>query len=183
VLAGEFGQRAVALDLADEAAVRLFAQGLEEAPRVVVHAAATLSDDSRTALAVNAQSACAAVQELAPRMAEAGGGDVVFLGALDRTQSLPLPVAFAASQGALAAMTMALAKELGPGGIRVNMIAVGLLEEGLSGRLDPKLLEDYKTFSALRRAGKAIEIARAVEWLACENTYMSGRVMPVNGGI
>lgn len=183
VLAQEFGQRAVAVDLSDEAAVRAFLGGLEEVPRILVHAAAVLSDDFRQSQAVNVQSAYAAVRELAPRMAKAGGGDVVFLGALDRTQSLPVPAAFAASQGALAAMTMALAKELGPRGLRINMIAVGLLNDGLSRRLDPKLLEEYKHFSALRRTGTPAEVARAVQWLACENTYMSGKVVPVNGGL
>jgi len=183
VLSQEFGQRSVLLDLADEAALVAFLRGLEEAPRILVHAAAVLSDDFRMSHAVNVQSAYAAARELAPRMQKAGGGDIVFLGALDRTQSLPIPVAFAASQGALTAMTMALSKELGPQGVRVNMIAVGLLSDGLSRRLDPKLLEDYKAFSAFRRTGSAAEVALAVRWLACENTYMSGKVVPVNGGI
>ena len=183
VLAEEFGQRSASVDLADEAALRTFLRGLEEAPRIVVHAAAVLSEDFRTSQAVNVHSAYVAARELAPRMEKAGGGDIVFLGALDRTQSLPIPVAFAASQGALAAMTMALSKELGPKGIRVNMIALGLLNEGLSRGLDSKLLEDYNAFSAFRRTGTAAEVARAVRWLACENTYMSGRVVPVNGGI
>ena len=132
---------------------------------------------------MNVASAFIAAQELAPRMAKAGGGDIVLLGALDRTQSLPLPAAFAASQGALAALAMALAKELGPKGVLVNMLAVGPLNEGLSRGLDPKLLEDYKTYSALRRTGTAAEVARAVRWLALENSYMCGKVVPVNGGI
>jgi 3-oxoacyl-[acyl-carrier protein] reductase len=183
VLSEEFGQRSLPLDLADETALRALLRGMEEAPRIVVHAAAILSDDFRASQTVNVESAYTAVRELAPRMERAGGGDIVFLGALDRTQSLPLPVAFAASQGALAAMTMALSKELGPRGIRVNMIAAGLLGDGLSRGLEPGLLTDYKAFSALRRTGSAAEVARVVRWLACENTYMSGRVVPVNGGI
>jgi len=183
VLAQELGQRAVPLDLADEPALRSFLRGLEEVPKVVVHAAAVLSDDFAATLAVNLNSAYVAACELASRMGKAGGGDIVLLGALDRTQSLPIPAGFAASQGGLAALTMALSKELGPLGIRVNMIAAGLLSDGLSRRLDPKLLEDYKSFSAFRRIGSPAEVARAVAWLAFENTYMSGRVVPVNGGI
>jgi len=181
VLAAEFGQQAAPLDLGDGGAVRAFVRGLAEAPTILVHAAAALSDDLRTMLAVNVESAFAAVQELAPRLAT--GGDVVLLGALDRAQAIPIPSGFAATQGALSAMTMALAKELGPKGVRVNMIASGLLTEGLSKQLDPKLIEDYKTFSALRRMGTAEEVARAVRWLALENTYVSGKVIPVNGGL
>lgn len=184
-LASEFLHRAVPVDLADEAAVAALVRGLEETPTVLVHAAAVLGspEEFKRVQAVNVTSAFVAVRELAPRMERAGGGDIVFIGALDRTQSLPLPAAFAASQGALAAMAMALAKELGPKGIRVNLLASGLLNDGLSRGLDRKLIEDYKAFSALRRTGTAAEVARAVRWLALETTYMSGKVVPVNGGI
>jgi 3-oxoacyl-[acyl-carrier protein] reductase len=83
----------------------------------------------------------------------------------------------------LAALTMALAKELGPRGIRVNMAALGVLDSGLSRDLDIKLLADYQVFSALRRCGTPAEAARAILWLALENSYMNGKVLPVNGGI
>jgi 3-oxoacyl-[acyl-carrier protein] reductase len=83
----------------------------------------------------------------------------------------------------LSAMTMALAKELGPSGIRVNMVALGILDSGLSRELNPKLVADYKTFSALRRLGTPAEAAKAILWLALENTYMNGKVLSVNGGI
>jgi 3-oxoacyl-[acyl-carrier protein] reductase len=184
-LSSRHAQRALRVDLADEDAVRACVKSLDENPTIFVHAAALLGSpgEFRKVQAVNVTSAFAAAQELAPRMAQAGGGDIIFLGALDRIQSLPLPPAFATSQGALSAMTMALAKELGSKSIRVNQIASGLLNEGISKGLDPKLLEDYKTFSAMRRTGTAAEIARAVRWLACGNTYMSGKVIPVNGGL
>ncbi|MBW3549150.1 MAG: transcription-repair coupling factor, partial [Actinobacteria bacterium] len=54
---------------------------------------------------------------------------------------------------------------------------------GLADGLDPKRREDYERFSALRRAGSPEEAARAIAWLALENTYMHGKVLPVNGGI
>ena len=185
VLASELSHRALQADLADEAAVRALVRNLEEPPAIFVHAAAILgsAETFGAVQAVNVTSAFAAARELAPRMERAGGGEMILLGALERVQSLPLPPAFAASQGALSAMAMALAKELGPRRIRVNMIAVGLLEEGLSRGLDPKLIEDYKAFSALRRIGRAAEVAAVVRWLALENTYLSGKTLPVNGGI
>lgn len=173
VLESEFGMRGAALDLADEEALREFLRGLAPSPRILVHAAAILSDDLHASWAVNVRSALIAARE--PSLT-----DVVLLGALDRGQSLPIPTVFAATQGALGAMTMALAKERG---IRINMIAVGLLGEGLSRGLNPKLLEDYKAYSAYRRLGTAAEVARAVLWLATQNTYMTGRVVPVNGGL
>src|SRR5262249_30556619 len=103
--------------------------------------------------------------------------------ALDRGQSLPLPSPFAAAQGGLAALAMSLAKEVGDANVRVNVVALGLLDMGLSKTVSPALVEDFKTHSALRRLGTTREAALAITWLALENTFMSGRVVPVNGGI
>lgn len=189
------GARAVAVDLSRPEAVRGLVGGLEaegQAPDILVHAAAItrarrlgdLTDDDWAAmLAVNLTSAIVAAQALAPSLAARGGGDLVFLGGLDRTQSVTAPVGYAATQGALAAMTMALAKELGGAGIRANMLAIGILDEGLSGGMDEALLADYRRFSALRRTGTPAEVARAAVWLALDNRYMTGRVIPVNGGL
>ncbi len=189
------GARAIAVDLSRPNAVRELVRGLEaegQAPDTLVHAAGItrarrlgdLGDaDWAEMLAVNLTSAVVAAQALAPGLAARGGGDLIFLGGLDRAQSVTAPVGYAATQGALAAMTMALAKELGPSGVRANMLALGLLDEGLSRGMEEALLADYRRFSALRRTGTPAEVARAVAWLALDNRYMTGRVIPVNGGL
>jgi 3-oxoacyl-[acyl-carrier protein] reductase len=194
-LASELSMRSVQVDLSDAAETRAALRGLREegfAPNLFIHCAgvnqgaslADITDErwSRT-MAVNCQSAFIACQELGPAMAQAGEGHIVLVGALDRTQSAPSPVHFAASQGALSALAMAVAKELGPKGVRVNLVVLGLLETGLSREVGQKLVADYKGFSALRRLGRPDEAAKAIMWLALENTYMNGKVLPVNGGI
>ena len=128
-------------------------------------------------------SALVVAQALAPGLATRGGGDLVFLCGLDRAQSVAAPIGYAATQGALGAMTMALAKELGPSGVRANLLALGILDQGLSRGMDETLLTDYRRFSALRRTGTTAEVARAVAWLALDNRYLTGRVVPVNGGL
>lgn len=192
-LAAEHGASALRVDLGDAAATTALFAELEArsvCPDVFIHCAATsrlaaLGEVSlatfQHTLAVNTQSAFLACQWLSGRMRP--DSDIVLLGALDRVQSLPLPVHFAATQGALSAMVMALAHELGPRGIRVNLIALGVLEGGLTRELDAKRLKDYEHFSALRRVGTAAEAARAIAWLALENRYISGKVLPINGGI
>ena len=180
-LAGETSARALAVDLRDPAAVAAL-----EPAEVIVHCAAVgrfrplaeVTDaDWDEAHAVNCRSAFLVARALGGRARE-----IVLVGAMDRAQSLPLPVHFAATQGMLAAMTVALAKELGPA-TRVNLVALGPLDGGLSRDLSPRLLADYRSFSALRRQGTAAEAARAICWLALENRYMSGKVLSVNGGI
>lgn len=123
------------------------------------------------------------VRHLEPSISANGGADVVFLSALDRAQSLPIPVGFAATQGAINAMTMALAHELAPKNWRINTIACGLLNEGLSSNLDPKLREAYLTYSAFKREGTPQEVARAIGWLVTQNSYMNGKIVSLNGGI
>ena len=194
-LAAEHGQHAFRIDLADAAATTagLDAVAAERGvPDILIHcagvsAAPALADlgveQWREAVAVNAHSALLACQWLARRAPPGAPVDVVFVGGLDRTQSLPLPVDFAATQGMLSAMVMALAHELGPRGFRVNMMALGMLDAGLSRSLVARRRKDYESFSALRRLGTPTEAARAIVWLALENSYVQGKVLPVNGGI
>lgn len=187
-LAAEHGHAPFRVDLADAAATRA-ALDAQPTPQVVIHCAAVSGAlpleeiDLATyqqAMAVNVQSAFLVAQWVASRGAPC---DIVLVGGLDRAQSLPLPVHFAATQGALSALVMALAHELGPRGIRVNQVALGVLDGGLSQGLATRRRRDYETFSALRRAGTPAEVAKTIAWLALENTFIQGKVISVNGGI
>lgn len=187
-IAGSLDATGHRVDLTDIEAVQAWAASLEP-PRVVVHCAAAAGperiedvtpEDWTRIQAVNCQAPFAVCQALAPRM---DGGNIVLVGALEPGQPLPLPVAFAATQGMLGAMAMAMAKELGPKGITVNLVTAGLLDQGLSEAIPSGLRDSYLTYSALRRSGKPEEVARSIVWLALNNTYMSGRVLPVHGGI
>src|SRR5262245_30705595 len=97
-LARPLDQRAVAVDLADARAVASLVRQLDPPPDVFIHCAAIAHmkpiaevtvEDWLAVQAVNCQAAFIACQALAPRLA---GGDIVLVGALDRTQALPLPV-------------------------------------------------------------------------------------------
>jgi 3-oxoacyl-[acyl-carrier protein] reductase len=83
----------------------------------------------------------------------------------------------------MSAMAMSMARELAPVGLHINVVVGGIVDGGLSQGLDPKVVEDYRRFSAFRRFGEPDEVARVVAWLALENRYMNGKVLPVNGGI
>jgi len=175
VLAAEYGHTAVRVDLTSPGAVSSL-----PAADIVIPCAAISSDDWQRSFATNVESA----YEMARTVAERGAPcSIVLVGGLDRTQSLPLPPVYAATQGALSSLVMALGHELGPRGIRINMLSLGVLAGGISNQLATRRRKDYETFSALRRAGTADEAARAIAWLALENTFIQGKVIPVNGGI
>lgn len=187
-LAAEHGHVAFPVDLADPAATGA-ALDVQDTPDAVIHCAAVsgpvaLADLDlaawQQAMAVNVQSAYQVCRWIAARGRRC---DVVLVGGLDRAQSLPLPVHFAASQGALSALAMAAAHELGPRDIRVNVVALGVLSAGISEGLAAARRRDYEKFSALRRAGTPDEAAKVIVWLALENSYIQGKVIAVNGGI
>ncbi len=133
-------------------------------------------------MAGNAKSTFFAVRRLARVMA-GGGGNVVLVGSVDGVKPVPSPVHYAASKGALAGMTAAMAKELGKSGIRVNMVAPGIMDGGMSRDIPANLLQQYVKHCGLRRVGRTGEIARVVGWLALHNTYATGQVVLVDGAL
>lgn len=132
-------------------------------------------------MGVGVRGALLCVQALAPRFE--GGGNVVLLGSVDGRKPVPTPVPYATSKAALTGMARALAKELGPRDIRVNVVAPGILDAGSSSVLQPSLREQYLEHSALRRFGRVEEAAALVVSLALDNTYLTAQTVVIDGGL
>lgn len=183
------------LDLLKQNAIQSLAQALrneDASPDIVVFCAGVVrparideasDEDWEATMAIHGRAAFHVCRDFGKQMAERGRGEIVLISALDRTQSLPIPATFAASQGLVSALVMAAGKDLGVRGVRVNAVALGLLDAGIGKQLDPKLIADYKSLSALRRLGTAEEAARTIAWVALQNTYLNGKVVSANGGI
>jgi 3-oxoacyl-[acyl-carrier protein] reductase len=194
-LASATGARAFHLQLSSRAALHAaldaeIAASNSVRPSLIVHSAAIsaavplveLTEELwHKTLQTNAESVLWLAQFIAAR--GLAPVDVVVTGGLDRSQSLPLPVHYAATQGMLSAMVMALSHELGRSGVRINMVSFGIMEAGLSSTLAASSRTDYEHFSAMRRVGTASEAARVITWLGLENSYVQGKVISVNGGI
>ena len=90
-------------------------------------------------------------------------------------------VVYSATKGAVIAMTKALAKELGPSGIRVNCIAPGVILTDMCAGIDPEILEEMAEEAPVGRNGTPRDVAQAMEYLS-EATFVTGQVLPVNGG-
>jgi NAD(P)-dependent dehydrogenase (short-subunit alcohol dehydrogenase family) len=132
---------------------------------------------------VNAKSTFFAVRRVAAHMRRAGGGNVVLIGSIDGVKPVPAPVHYAASKAALAGMTAVMAKELGKDGIRVNLVAPGILEGGMSRVLPEDLRQEYLKHCGLRRFGRMEEIAWWAAWLGLRNTYITGQTILVDGAL
>ena len=89
--------------------------------------------------------------------------------------------AYSATKGAVIALTKALAKELGPSGIRVNCVAPGVILTDMCANVDPEILEEMAQESPIGCNGSPMDVAKAMEYLA-EATFVTGQVLSVNGG-
>ena len=134
-------------------------------------------------LDVNAKSTFFAVRRAAAHMRREARGEIILMGSIDGVKPVPAPVHYAAAKGALAGMTAAMAKELGANGIRVNLVAPGILEGGMSRSLPGELREEYLKHCGLKRYGSFAEIAAWVWWLALHNQYVTGQVILVDGAL
>ncbi|MBE6977927.1 MAG: SDR family oxidoreductase [Ruminococcaceae bacterium] len=89
--------------------------------------------------------------------------------------------AYSATKGALIAMTKALAKELGPSGIRVNCVSPGVILTDMCAGLDQETLDGLAEESCVGRNGTPADVAKAFGYLA-DADFVTGQVIPVNGG-
>ena len=90
-------------------------------------------------------------------------------------------VAYSATKGAVIALTKALAKELGPSGIRVNCVSPGVILTDMCATVDPQVLAEMAEESPLGRNGSPEDVAKAMEYLA-DADFVTGQVLSVNGG-
>jgi NAD(P)-dependent dehydrogenase (short-subunit alcohol dehydrogenase family) len=95
----------------------------------------------------------------------------------------PNLMAYVASKGAVIAMTHAMARELGEHGITVNAIAPGLTLGESTEYVPAVRHEHYKNGRAIKREQTADDITAIVMFLlSAESGYITGQVLPVNGG-
>lgn len=89
--------------------------------------------------------------------------------------------AYSATKGAVIALTKALAKELGPSGIRCNCVAPGVILTDMCAGVEPEILAQMGEEACVGRNGTPTDVAKAMEYLA-DADFITGHVLSVNGG-
>jgi NAD(P)-dependent dehydrogenase (short-subunit alcohol dehydrogenase family) len=141
--------------------------------------------DLRRVVEVNLLGTLLCARRAAQVMTARGNGVIVNVSSSAATLGSPGDyVHYAATKAAVDALTLGLAKELGPAGIRVNAVAPGVIDTEIHGRSgDPDRAERLATSIPLRRAGQPEEVAAAIAWLMSpEASYATGTVVRVSGG-
>jgi NAD(P)-dependent dehydrogenase (short-subunit alcohol dehydrogenase family) len=91
---------------------------------------------------------------------------------------------YAAAKAGLHALTFSLAKELGPDGITVNLVAPGRIETPMLAERSAGREEEWLGQTPLRRFGRPEEVAAVVGFLASEAAgYVTGAAINVSGGL
>ncbi|MEH6581234.1 MAG: SDR family oxidoreductase [Halioglobus sp.] len=110
------------------------------------------------------------------------GGSIVNIGAVVGFRGFPGDAAYAASKAGLSGLTRALAVELAPKSIRVNLVIPGLVLTEMTGALSENALESMRKMIPMGRYGEPDEIAEVIEWVA-RSRYMTGAFVPADGGL
>ncbi|WP_327580632.1 SDR family oxidoreductase [Nonomuraea sp. NBC_00507] len=120
------------------------------------------------------------VQAVLPGMRERGGGRVIQIGSDVVDRNLPGMSAYIAAKSAQHALTEAWARELGPYGVTVNVVAPGWIPVERHTGLDQS---GYLEEVPLRRMGTPEDVAAAVSFLASDGgAFITGQRVTVNGG-
>lgn len=168
--------------------------------RLLVNVAGIMPDDDRVdtlqpavwhqTMAVNLGSIFGMSRHAIPHM-RPDGGVIINTASVHAYATMPATAAYAASKGAIVALTRQMALDYATDGIRVVAVAPGSVDTAMSNRAVERAgassLEDLGfTFSprAVGRVGRADEVAEAIAWLASDAaSFVNGMTLPVDGAL
>ena len=188
-VAKETGATAICADISDHAAVAAAFAGLWELDVLVNNAGichyGLLSQTPEAVwdriFAVNVRGTYLCTQAAIPLFLQKHRGAIINVSSMWGQVGASCEAAYSASKGAILALTKALAKELGPSGIRVNAVAPGVILTDMVAHVDPAVLEALREETPLERNGRPEDVAKAMVYLAGAE-FITGQILPVNGG-
>jgi 3-oxoacyl-[acyl-carrier protein] reductase len=135
-------------------------------------------------IAVNLKGAFLFSRAVAKHMIKARAGSILNFGSFASERIIESPAHYAASKSGLRGLTESMAFEVGRYNVRVNLLAPGVLQTGLSSMLPQHRLSDYLEQSAAGRVATAAELARFALFIASdENSFMTGAKIALDGGL
>lgn len=131
--------------------------------------------------AVNVKGIYNTVRAVLPAMLQKQDGAIVNLSSMWGQAGASCEAAYSATKGAVLSLTQALARELGPSGIRVNAVSPGVIDTEMNAHLSPADKAALAAETPLERVGTPEEVAEAILYLA-QARFVTGQNLPVNGG-
>lgn len=135
-------------------------------------------------IAVNLIGAMNVSKAVLPSMIHHKRGNIINISSMWGEVGASCEVVYSASKAGLIGFTKALAKELGPSGIRVNCISPGVIDTDMNSDLSDEDMKELISDIPLNRIGTPSDIAKAVKFLISDKaSYVTGQVLSVNGGM
>jgi len=133
--------------------------------------------------AVHVYGAFFCCQSVIPAMIRRKEGSIINVSSIWGRTGASCEVHYSAAKAALEGMTKALAKELGPSGVRVNAIAPGVIDTAMNQGLSREIMCGLAEETALGRLGSPADIAGLAVFLSGKQAaYITGQVIGVDGG-
>ncbi|MGG0174588.1 elongation factor P 5-aminopentanone reductase [Gottfriedia acidiceleris] len=123
------------------------------------------------------------VNHFLPNMVAKKSGSIVVISSIWGQIGASCEVLYSTTKGAQNAYVMALAKELGPSGIKVNAVAPGAVKTNMLNTFSEDELKEIANEIPMNRLALPSEIANTVNYLISEqSSYITGQILGVNGG-
>jgi 3-oxoacyl-[acyl-carrier protein] reductase len=140
--------------------------------------------DWEKVISVNLSGVFKCTKAVAPIMLNQGSGVILNASSVVGLYGNIGQTNYAATKAGVIGLTKSWAKEFGPKGIRVNAVAPGFIETGMTAAVPEKVLNFMKEKTPLRKLGKPDDIASAYLFLASDNAnYINGAILSVDGGL
>jgi len=140
-------------------------------------------EDVRSVLDTNVGGVFNVTRAVVPYMVSQRAGKIINMSSVAGEKGGRGQTNYAASKGAINAMTRALAAELAPRGIMVNAVAPGVIETEMTEAVRERAGEEITSRIALGRIGQPLDVAHAVWFLASQlSNYVTGEILHVDGG-
>ena len=188
-VAQKTGATAICCDVSDSAAVKKAFASIPDVDILICNAGICFSGlmssmpeaDWDRIFDVNVKGIYNCVNAAMPAFLKKQAGSIVTVSSMWGQSGASCEAAYSATKGAVIALTQALAKELGPSGIRVNCVAPGVILTDMCATVEPEILEEMAADTPVGRNGTPMDVAKAMEYLANAD-FVTGQVLPVNGG-
>ena len=141
-------------------------------------------EDWRQMMGVHVDGAFFLCRAVLKGMISRHNGNIILLSSMWGQTGGSCEVHYSAAKAALIGLTKALAKEVGPAGVRVNCVAPGVIRTEMVEALGEDTLQELAEESPLCRLGTPEDVAHAVSFLADERSaFITGQILSPNGGI
>ena len=183
------GATAICCDVADNAAVKAAFRQIPDVDVLICNAGIvhyglmSMMEEAEwdRIFAVNVKGIYNCVNAAMPAFLRKHAGSVITVSSMWGQVGASCEAAYSATKGAVISLTKALAKELGPSGIRVNCVAPGVIQTDMCASVAPEILEEMAQENCVGRNGTPEDVAKAMAYLA-DAEFITGHILSVNGG-